>query len=220
MRDSFISIPELVDYISNRGVDDTLNFKYPIQNISQRFKIPNIIMTSKNFKNIEFLKHGSFSSVYSVLMNGVKVAVKILKDSSKRYQTAEKRIILEAEILSRLSHPNIISILGFGENNTRKFIVLEHLEGGTLLDTLNPYIDILDCSSLSSNDSISSKHSKVYTLPLQRVISIALSLAAALQFLHEEAHPEATLIHRGISIIPWRNLYFTIKQLIFCRFEA
>ena len=106
----------------------------------------------------------------------------MLKERPNNVRTAEKELIFEAGILARLRHPNIISIMGVGDI-IRKFMVLELLEGGTLSELLqgpakSPVAQIL--------------------LPTLSVISMAKSLVSALKYLHEDFHPEAMIIHRGL----------------------
>ena len=92
-------------------------------------------------------------------------------------------------MLSRVSHPNIIKVIGSGES-PRKFIVLEYLSGGTLKRLLEekPGKSLL---SMFSNTGI----------PLKDVLEYAKSLASALDHLHREVCIGATVIHRGLSSI-------------------
>src|SRR5205085_12600293 len=41
-----------------------------------------------------------------------------------------------ARAAGKLSHPNIVTIYDYGEDNARYFIAMEYLEGGTLRDRL------------------------------------------------------------------------------------
>lgn len=63
---------------------------------------------------------------------GKKVAIKILKKKKMDPEDFElyKR---EVEILKICQHPNIIRLLDVFENQEYIFIVMEHLNGGSLL---------------------------------------------------------------------------------------
>lgn len=161
---------------------DDSSFSYPIQSIKQCAIIPTNL-TSAEFKNVKFLQQGSNSSIFSAEHCGERFAVKMLKERPKNLRTAEKELIVEAGILARLQHPNIISIMGVGDV-IRKFMVLELLEGGTLSELLKG----------NSKNSVSP-----ILFPTMTVISFAKSLASALKYLHEDFHPEAMIIHRGLS---------------------
>jgi eukaryotic-like serine/threonine-protein kinase len=47
-----------------------------------------------------------------------------------------ERFNREARAAGKLSHPNIVTVYDYGEDNGRYFIAMEYLEGGTLRDTL------------------------------------------------------------------------------------
>ena len=98
----------------------------------------------------------------------------------------------EHGVLARVSHPNIIRLLGAG-NIPRKFIVLECLEGGSLNTLLarNQANDTTSSSMLSSNRFFR-RPSFTYTVLLARCREIA----DALHYLHYTCHRGATIIHR------------------------
>ena len=64
-----------------------------------------------------------------------RVAVKALNTGSFSSEDARARFLLEAQILSKLDHPNICRIHGLEESDESDFLVLEMLEGKTLSDT-------------------------------------------------------------------------------------
>ncbi|TXJ72038.1 serine/threonine protein kinase [Streptomyces lavendulae] len=67
---------------------------------------------------------------------GRPVAVKLLlpHDSDP---TASSRFRLEAQTAGRLSHPNVVGVLDFGEFEGRLFLVMELVDGGSLDDVLS-----------------------------------------------------------------------------------
>ena len=83
-----------------------------------------------------------------------------------------ERFNREARSAGRLSHPNIVSVFDFGEENGRHFIVMEYLEGQNL------------------RESISTRGA----LPLKEAIEIASQILDALFFAHRNS-----VIHRDIK---------------------
>jgi len=61
-----------------------------------------------------------------------KVALKILPESLVADEQARKRLVREARAAAKLDHPNICSIYEVSEEDGRRFIVMQHVEGQTL----------------------------------------------------------------------------------------
>jgi serine/threonine protein kinase len=68
-----------------------------------------------------------------------KVVVKILLDASSQNQYQIDKFKHEAEGLSRIKHPSVVSIFDLGEtrDNKRPFLVMEFVEGKTLADEIH-----------------------------------------------------------------------------------
>src|SRR5439155_3101929 len=64
------------------------------------------------------------------------VAVKMLADNLAANPDVRRRFAREAMLAERLSHPNIVRVLGHGETAERAYIVLEYAEGGDLAEEL------------------------------------------------------------------------------------
>ena len=81
------------------------------------------------------LGSGSFGTVRQVVhkITGQSRAVKILKKSEQD----EEKLFLEVDILAKLSHPNIMQINEFYDDNTNFYIVSEFCSGGELFDTIS-----------------------------------------------------------------------------------
>ncbi|XP_010450947.1 PREDICTED: LEAF RUST 10 DISEASE-RESISTANCE LOCUS RECEPTOR-LIKE PROTEIN KINASE-like 2.1 isoform X1 [Camelina sativa] len=104
---------------------------------------------------------GGFGIVYGGnLCDGRKVAVKILKD----FKSNGQDFINEVASMSQTSHVNIVSLLGFCYEGSKRAIVYEFLENGSL------------DQFLSKNKSLNLHVSTIYR--------IALGVARGLEYLH------------------------------------
>ncbi|HSD24045.1 MAG TPA: serine/threonine-protein kinase [Solirubrobacterales bacterium] len=85
------------------------------------------------------LGHGGMATVYRArdLKLDREVAIKLLADNFAGDEEVRKRFSREARLAARLDHPNVVQVFDVGEDEERPFIVMEHVEGGTLEDRLN-----------------------------------------------------------------------------------
>ena len=100
-----------------------------------------------------------------------KVAIKFLPESLLTDERASKRLVREAQAAAKLDHPNICAIHEVGEEDGRRFIAMQYIEGETL------------------DARIKSK-----PLELKESLSLAAQIADALS----EAHSHG-IIHRDIK---------------------
>ncbi len=102
---------------------------------------------------------------------GRSVAIKVLPQRLSHNPELRERLNHEARAISKLSHPNICALHDIGHHEGTDFLVLEYLEGKTLRQIL------------ASG-----------TLPVRRIIDIALQVAEGLAKAHE-----AGIIHRDLK---------------------
>lgn len=123
------------------------------------------------------LGEGPQSEVYRAVDTrlGRTVALKILRPQVEFDPEAVTRFEREAQHASRLEHPNIATIYEYGSEDgamqNRSFMAMEYLEGRTLDRIL-----------------------KERVLPYERGVAVALSVAAALEAVHDYG-----LIHRDLK---------------------
>jgi serine/threonine protein kinase len=84
------------------------------------------------------LGHGGMATVYCArdLKLDRQVAIKLLADNFAGDEEVRTRFSREARLAARLDHPNVVQVFDVGEDEDRPFIVMEHVEGGTLEDRL------------------------------------------------------------------------------------
>ncbi|CAF2274894.1 BnaA04g11230D [Brassica napus] len=128
---------------------------------------------------IHTIGKGGFGTVYGGnLCNDRKVAVKVLKDSTGNGED----FINEVASMSQTSHINIVSLLGFCYEGSKRAIVYEFLENGSL------------------DQFISRK--KPLTMDVTTLYGIALGVARGLEYLHYGC--KSRIVHFDIK--PHQNI--------------
>ena len=139
--------------------------------------------------DIKHLCDGSHSNIYKGSFQDKAVILKVLLDKDVRNIIANKEFQNEIIVLSKMNHPHILQIIGFGKMDSkliptlsRPLIVLEALEGETLKH------------HLSLRRSFRTKpFSKI------RYLRMAKEFASALTYIHDQIDPNCTLIHRDLK---------------------
>jgi Tol biopolymer transport system component/predicted Ser/Thr protein kinase len=99
------------------------------------------------------------------------VAIKVLPDAFALDPDRLARFEREARLLAALTHPNIAGIYGLEEDQGRRFLVLEYVEGETL-----------------------AQHQRGRGLSLEETLDVCRQIAAALEAAHE-----AGIVHRDLK---------------------
>jgi eukaryotic-like serine/threonine-protein kinase len=94
--------------------------------------------TVAGFEILSELGHGGMGIVYKARHLRLKrlVALKVIRYGRHRNPEDLARFQIEAEVVARLNHPNIVRIYEIGKASRVPFVALELLEGGTLKDRL------------------------------------------------------------------------------------
>lgn len=105
--------------------------------------------TLGQYQLIEELGRGGFATVYRALQPQLnrQVAIKVLHPEFIRDERALRRFKREAVAVARLTHPNIVAVYDYGEQEGHAYLVMEYIAGGTLKARLGgkplPYADAL-----------------------------------------------------------------------------
>ncbi|KAI9154155.1 hypothetical protein LWI28_021691 [Acer negundo] len=150
--------------------------KIPIKTDSVKgFGLIELDEATSGFSVTTQVGQGGYGKVYKgILANGTVVAIQRAQQGSLQGQ---KEFLTEIELLSRLHHRNLVSLVGYCDEEGKQMLVYEFMLHGSLQDLLNARLK--DPLSFSMR------------------MHIALGSAKGILYLHTEADPP--IIHRDIK---------------------
>ncbi|KAL0335340.1 UNVERIFIED_CONTAM: putative leucine-rich repeat receptor-like protein kinase [Sesamum radiatum] len=149
------------------------------------FSFEELKRSTNNFSETNEIGSGGYGKVYrGILSNGQLVAIKRAQQGSMQGGLEFKT---EIELLSRVHHKNVVSLVGFCFEHGEQMLVYEYIANGTLKDSL---------SEMSQVQYTFSGRSGI-RLDWMRRLRIALGAARGVQYLHDLADPP--IIHRDIK---------------------
>jgi hypothetical protein len=148
-----------------------LNFS----NSKSTFTYDELVRATDGFSDANLLGQGGFGYVHKgVLPNGKEIAVKQLKLGSGQ---GEREFQAEVEIISRVHHKHLVSLVGYCISGGKRLLVYEFVTNNTLEFHLH------------------GKGRPTLEWPIR--LRIALGAAKGLAYIHEDCHPK--IIHRDIK---------------------
>ncbi|GLT26771.1 hypothetical protein SLA2020_018160 [Shorea laevis] len=139
------------------------------------FTYGELASATNNFDTVAQIGQGGYGKVYrGTLADGTIVAIKRAQEGSLQ---GEKEFLTEIQLLSRLHHRNLVSLVGYCDEEGEQMLVYEYMSNGTLRDHLSGKI----------------KEPLSFALRLR----IALGSSKGILYLHTEANPP--IFHRDIK---------------------
>ncbi|KAH9302098.1 hypothetical protein KI387_013681, partial [Taxus chinensis] len=143
---------------------------------SQSFSLEEMTTTTENFSHN--IGQGGFGSVFwGKLQDEKQIAVKVLSLFSK---LGIEQFLNEIDLLSRVHHKNLVSLLGYCNESRDLMLVYEYMPGGSLNQHLH-----------------GSNPLKYSELDWKTRLKIALDAAQGLEYLHIGCSPK--IIHRDVK---------------------
>ncbi|TVU49114.1 hypothetical protein EJB05_00406, partial [Eragrostis curvula] len=159
----------------------------PIAGNIKIYSLKELRKATRNFCPGNKLGQGSFGCVYlGKLKNGEKVAIKVLSSESRQ---GMKEFLNELGVISNVTHPNLVKLLGCCADGGQKMLVYNFIENNSLAQIL-----------------FGNSHSGI-RLDWRTRVKICIGIAEGLAYLHEEVRPP--IVHRDIkasNILLDRNL--------------
>ncbi|KAL8232979.1 hypothetical protein R6Q57_002757 [Mikania cordata] len=139
------------------------------------FSFEEMKRATNNFDVSSEVGQGGYGKLFKgIFADGTVVAIKRAQEGSLQ---GEKEFLTEIELLSRLHHRNLVSLLGFCDEEGEQMLVYEYMSNGTL------------------RENLAEKHKESLSFAMR--IRIALGSAKGILYLHSEANPP--IFHRDIK---------------------
>ena len=135
------------------------------------------------YRVVRQLGQGGMGSVWlaeDMKLDGFKVAIKMLPSVLVNNKRAYAQVKAEALVSLKLSHPNIVAVRAFEEENGNPFLVMDYIDGQTLDDYL----------------AEKGKLTEEETVKLLKPIAAALDCAHAQGVVHRDVKPGNVMIRK------------------------
>ncbi|XP_047334865.1 putative receptor-like protein kinase At5g39000 [Impatiens glandulifera] len=154
----------------------------PDEEFCRRFSFGEILSATNNFDKELEIGHGGFGKVYKGVIDRKTETVAIKRLSSESKQ-GEKEFWSEIDILSKLRHKHLVSLIGYCNEGREMILVYEYMEHGTLAYHLHK----------NKRDGIS--NGEVTPLSWEQRLNVCLDAARGLDYLHTNSET----IHRDVK---------------------
>ncbi|GKF40760.1 kinase-like domain, phloem protein 2-like protein, partial [Tanacetum coccineum] len=153
--------------MSSVNHDDFAHLKIPLENI---------LTATNNFKNV--VGANEFANYYEgqLLLSGELINI-LAERLNKEWFDGDQQFWTEVSLLSSLKHKNLVSLVGFCDDNDEKVIIYKN----------------------ETRASLSNYLSDSMLLTWVRRLEISIGIAQALSYIHYDESRDFSVIHRNID---------------------
>ncbi|KAJ9537980.1 hypothetical protein OSB04_030713 [Centaurea solstitialis] len=142
-----------------------------------KIQLEEIKLATDNFGDDNLIGTGGFGKVYKgVISHSKGRSMGAIKRLDDRYGQGNTEFWREIMMLSRYTHENLVSLLGFCDEDGEKILVYEHASHGSL-----------------------DRHLSVTALTWMQRLRICLAAARGLNYLHDPKETQQRVLHRDIK---------------------
>ncbi|KAL7618480.1 hypothetical protein Lser_V15G01733 [Lactuca serriola] len=146
----------------------------------ERFRIPlkQIADATNDFSSVNLIRRGGFGEEYKgqLLLSGQLINL-VARRLDRQCGHGNKEFWMEVLMLSTLKHENLVSIIGFCDENEEKIVINKHDANGSLDQYLRDPA----------------------TLTWTRRLEICVGMARALSYIHYDKRRNFSVVHRNIK---------------------
>jgi len=126
------------------------------------------------YKIVKKIAFGGMGVVYKGIHTKLEqvVAIKVLSPQFSSNQNMKSKFLSEAKIQAQLSHPNVVNIMNYIEDDDETYLIMEYIDGETLEDMLQ----------------------RKNKLSIEEAVNISKGILSALKYMHSKG-----LAHRDIK---------------------
>ncbi|GKU97510.1 hypothetical protein SLEP1_g10652 [Rubroshorea leprosula] len=172
---TFVRLYSSAPLVGSNSQSNFISESDGINNSKSWFTYNELVQATNRFSGQNLLGEGGFGCVYKgVLTDGREVAVKQLKIGGGQ---GEREFRAEVEIISRVHHRHLVSLVGYCISNHQRLLVYDYLPNNTLHYHLHGKSrPVMDWATR---------------------VKVAVGAARGIAYLHEDCHPR--IIHRDIK---------------------
>jgi serine/threonine-protein kinase len=137
-----------------------------------------LVTLNGRYQLLDLVGRGGMATVYRAqdMALGRIVAVKVLHDTYSSDQAFLARFQQEAHAAANLTHPNIVTVHDIGQDGSRHYIVMEHVQGSTLKQIVR---------------DLAAKGSR---MPVNRALDLTIQICSGIGYAHR-----ANLVHCDVK---------------------
>ena len=106
------------------------------ENLCRRFSLAELYLATGDFNDEHVIGKGGFGKVYKGFLDNESIAVAIKRRLASDPSQGQAEFASEIETLSKFRHRNLVSLIGYCDEQGEMILVYDYMSNGTLADHL------------------------------------------------------------------------------------